>query len=494
MLVLKQLQGLVEALASMHEPSANSPGHNGRNATQPPSLSPGRNKSRNATSLEVPLTSVNGNPLPAISIDGPDDSRGGRGGSPALIVSPPESGEQDSAGDERRGRSASQGSDIWRHGDIKPENILRFIEGKDDAWIGTLKLADLGRAQKHSLMTQLRETREKEPWRTKWYEPPDLVEEVHERAQGKISRLFDIWSIGCVIFEVSLWLLYGYDSIQKFLDANRLATNEQSATPYWKKRGYGRYEVSETATQWMNHILQYDHERDCAIGDLVKLVRDRLLKVDLPPHSSKYLKGFRTNAADLKEQLHEIIAKAERDEKYLFSGFDRSKITSIAPHSELPNPNQISKPGSRSSLDPKDAEIRGPFVYRGSPTEIAQKRQYTDPIADQWEVSDDEAFKRSNIGDCQLPSDKPELCEACKNMDISSPEISFDRDTVERNWENETCGLCDLIYSVTIGRKFEDSKKIVLIRKFDSFVLAGTDQKLLRLCHTGDGKFCTFFP
>ena len=141
-------------------------------------------------------------------------------------------------------------------------------------------------------------------------------------------------------------------------------------------------------------------------------------------HSSKYLKGFRTNAADLKEQLQEIIAKAERDEKYLFSGFDRSKITSIAPHSELPNPNQISKPGSRSSLDPKDAEIRGPFVYRGSPTAIAQQREYTNTIRDQWEVVDDDEFIRSNIRECQLPSEKSDLYEACEKIDISSLDIS----------------------------------------------------------------------
>ena len=488
MLVLKQIQGLVEALASMHEQSTTSPGHNGRNATQPPSLSPGRNESRNATtSFEVNPTPVNGNPVPAISIDGPDDSREGRGGSPTLIVSPPESGEQDPPGSERRGRSPSQGSDIWRHGDIKPENILRFIEGNGDAWIGTLKLADLGRAQKHSLMTQLRETREKEPWRTKWYEPPDLAEEVHERAQGKISRLFDIWSIGCVIFELSLWLLYGYNSIQDFLDANSLATNEQSATPYWRKIGYGRYEVSETASEWMNHILQYDHERDCAIGKLVELVRDRLLKVDLPPHSLKYVKGYRTNAADLKEQLHETIAKAERDEKYLFSGFDRSKI--IAPHSELPNPKQISKPGSRSSLDPKDAEMRGAFALRGSPTAIAQQREYTNTIRDQWEVVDDDVFIRSNIRDCQLPSEKSDLCEACEKIDISSVEISFAREILKRNSEEEECDLCELVYSITKGRKIEDTKSIVLTKIVDSFVLRGSEQRLLRLCHTGEGKF-----
>ena len=186
----------------------------------------------------------------------------------------------------------------------------------DNAWIGTLKLADLGRAQQHMLKTLWRDTIEKEHWRTRWYEPPDLAVEMHEQAQGKISRLFDMWSLGCVVFETVLWLLHGFDSISRFQRGSNLTSDVQLATPYWTRISHARYEVSETASRWMNDILQHDPERDCAIGHLITLVKDRLLKVDLPPDSEIYTRGYRTNAADLKDQLERIIIRAETDEKY----------------------------------------------------------------------------------------------------------------------------------------------------------------------------------
>lgn len=44
----------------------------------------------------------------------------------------------------------------YRHGDIKPENILRF-PGRDTSQIGTLKISDLGSAQHHNVATRLRQ-------------------------------------------------------------------------------------------------------------------------------------------------------------------------------------------------------------------------------------------------------------------------------------------------------------------------------------------------
>ena len=119
---------------------------------------------------------------------------------------------------------------------------------------------------------------------------------------------------------------------------------------------------------------------------------------------------------------------------------------------------------------------------------MAQQRQYTNPIEDQWEVSDDDEFMRSNIRECQLPSKKPRLCEACSKINITSLEISFTRDILEKNSYDEECRLCEVVHTVTNGRNLEDSRKIVLTRTDDSFVLRGTEQKLLRLCQIGDGK------
>jgi hypothetical protein len=122
---------------------------------------------------------------------------------------------------------------------------------------------------------------------------------------------------------------------------------------------------------------------------------------------------------------------------------------------------------------------------------MAQQRLYTKSTEDQWAVSDDDEFMRSNIRDCLLPLGEPTLCEACRKMDITSPEISFARDTLVRKYYKEACALCGLIYSVLGVRKIWDSENIVFTRTFDSFVLRGTEQKLLRLCRTGDGKLRT---
>lgn len=176
---------------------------------------------------------------------------------------------------------------------------------------------------------------------------------------------------------------------------------------------------------------------------------------------------------------------------YLFSGFDRSYI--ITPSHKLPGPKQIPYHKSNSSLDFKNAEIRHTCVLRGSPTTMAQQRLYTKSIEDQWEVFDDDEFMRSNLRTCLLPLGKPNLCGACRMMDITSPEISFARDTLVRNYNRETCALCGLIYSVLRVRKIWDSENIVFTRTVDSFVLRGTEQKLLRLCRTGDGKLRTMF-
>lgn len=73
------------------------------------------------------------------------------------------------------------------------------------------------------------------------------------------------------LYKVSLWSLYCPLSIRDLLNANSLAKNEQYASPYRKMMEYGKYEVSEPASRWMNHILQYDSKRDCAIGNFISL-------------------------------------------------------------------------------------------------------------------------------------------------------------------------------------------------------------------------------
>lgn len=58
----------------------------------------------------------------------------------------------------------------WRHGDLKPKNILRFIEG--DTGLGVLKITDLGQAKCHQELTSVRSQPPQTLIGTKTYEAP----------------------------------------------------------------------------------------------------------------------------------------------------------------------------------------------------------------------------------------------------------------------------------------------------------------------------------
>jgi serine/threonine protein kinase len=371
----------------------------------------------------------------------------------------------------------------WRHGDIKPENILRFTKGDSSIWLGTLKLADLGRAQQHKLVTAQRHTTEKERWRTRWYEPPDLCEDLHKQAHRKISRLFDIWSMGCVIFESVIWLLYGSSEITRFQQID----TPTAATPYWRKTSGGRYQLTERADLWMQHILKHDAKQASAIGDLVKLVRDRLLKIELPPDSDVYTPGKRTNAKDMREQLKSILDRASSEPRYRFDGID--KFGSHPPPGDLHTPtrptaifpNYLSvPPGGRSTDNP---------VPVGNRTRIVNERSYTDGIIEDWHYPDDHYFAERMIVDDQIPEDD-RLCDDCKSIRIGMPELVFNKSSLDTNCEQ--CPLCELIIKATNRVDLPDDGQIRLTRDFDCFVANGSDNsmlKILRVCCTDQGNF-----
>ncbi|KAK6604875.1 tryptophanyl-tRNA synthetase [Botrytis cinerea] len=319
---MQQLHGLVQALEAIHYTRALSPGNGRKDSPPNPPNSPRLSSQKTAACKEDALD--NGEPyldsssLPTVTIDFEEDSDGDRIVPSILVSSDPVS------------LKATENSDLlnWRHGNIKQENILRFVTDQQDDELGNLKLADLGRAQQHQ------ETKSR-------------------RGQGKTSRLFDIWSMGCVMFEAVLWLLYGHGSHNVFLRANGFLTGEKGATPYWRKGKDGSYKLTEAVTGWIDHILEHDLERDGVIGDLIKLTRNRLLKIKLPSNSDIYAEDFHTNSKDLEQQLGRILERARGDENYVFSGADRTSMS-------LPNltnsaTNKSLRSASSSLLSVEDA-------------------------------------------------------------------------------------------------------------------------------------------
>jgi serine/threonine protein kinase len=87
---------------------------------------------------------------------------------------------------------------LWgRHGDIKAENILLF---GDEAW-PNLVVADLGIGALHRLISRS-EVQPKSISTTRTYRPPEV-----DMKTGKVSRAYDMWTLGCLFLDMLTWFL-----------------------------------------------------------------------------------------------------------------------------------------------------------------------------------------------------------------------------------------------------------------------------------------------
>lgn len=106
-----------------------------------------------------------------------------------------------------------------RHGDIKAENILWFKSRPEDPGDrGILVISDLGLTAINS-----DKSRSMQPntglKMTPSYRPPEC-----DIQGGRISRDFDIWTLGCLYLELVCWLLRGY--------AGKLNFDQARMTPF----------------------------------------------------------------------------------------------------------------------------------------------------------------------------------------------------------------------------------------------------------------------
>lgn len=101
-----------------------------------------------------------------------------------------------------------------RHGDIKPENILWFasLDGSSnrESRKGVLVITDLGIGEFHSTKTRSNIPNKGISF-TPDYRPPEC-----DLKAGTVSRLWDIWTMGCLFLEMICWLLGGQAAREKF--------------------------------------------------------------------------------------------------------------------------------------------------------------------------------------------------------------------------------------------------------------------------------------
>ncbi|KAK1965418.1 kinase domain-containing protein [Colletotrichum sublineola] len=194
-----------------------------------------------------------------------------------------------------------------RHGDLKPGNILHFTGGDDNN--GILKIADFGISRIHTETTFQRlgkATVTKST--TPSYEAP---EESFRQAR---SRKYDIWSMGCIFLEFALWLAESWDAVQAFDSARTPRRARQGEPRPWARFYKGMGAAAKVHPEVFRILARLRcsprSAPGTALGDLLDMVENHLLKVDVEA---------RFGAQDLSRRLGEIVSEARADAEYLFT-------------------------------------------------------------------------------------------------------------------------------------------------------------------------------
>ncbi|KAF5597857.1 serine threonine kinase [Fusarium pseudocircinatum] len=356
-----------------------------------------------------------------------------------------------------------------RHGDLKPENILRFRSSNPSA-LGTLKIADMGLAKHHEVSTRLRQNMTNTKYGTHRYEPPETVV---SKTQAT-SRLYDVWSMGCIILEFVVWLLDGQEGLNNFNDSIRGGVKHDYDPPYYITRGAADQMVAFIHPVVMQQLDDLSRRTEAqanksALGDLVTIVKEKLLIIDLPledrntPQLSESSQGpkithtispsdveseipRRVTAAYLRQSLTQILDRANNDPKYLFSGHlaQRRPLTPIPLRTD-----------SRSSLHP---DMANRIPRREKPANsfaITQMKGNIDIKV--WDFIVDNEFAKNFLGPSSTrptPTSATEresdaLCRKCAALDFWAPDFRVRDRLSDLKSEMHHCRWCAMRWTAS---------------------------------------------
>lgn len=203
---------------------------------------------------------------------------------------------------ERRGHSEVERELYGRHGDIKGENIV-FFQHEDHI---KLFITDFGLGQLHSRVSRSI-SNPRATQMTATYRAPEF-----DLPLGKISRVCDIFSLGCVFLEFVTWQLEGFTSAHdSFPDARLEVDVNQITSDTFFKIENNEAIVKPKVSGWVRRLLRnplcsHYHK------DFLSLIEEKMLapaakdriRSDLLVERLRVLsKGCRTDSSYWQEPL-----------------------------------------------------------------------------------------------------------------------------------------------------------------------------------------------
>ncbi|KAI3336766.1 hypothetical protein HD806DRAFT_517809 [Xylariaceae sp. AK1471] len=368
-----------------------------------------------------------------------------------------------------------------RHGDLKPGNgihrdayclILRF-GATDNNIFGTLKIGDWGLAKLHSMATVLRQEKGLDTttkYGTPLYEPP----EVQLGEVTLLSRQYDVWSMGCVILEIMIWLLYGYHGVKKFrVDVKGPSRDQLPCYHFKTENGEHKATLRPIVIKWLDHMANDEPRcsQDTALGALLSLVRNKMLVVQLPPGmgQTRYVKNW------------EVPTRRE---------------SPLEPVVDSPTPGLLVTAATnlRDNFDPRRIQ-----AYRATSSELLEllEQEVMDdeaPLDSEWAIHDDNSFASLVLSSLQnitgLESTQPHnsslLCLSCQKYDFfRSIGFSVEYTSHDLKTRSTSCELCALFWKTVQQQPGTIPERIRFDRVQSHLVMNNAGSPVLSICGSG---------
>ncbi|KAI3324944.1 HET-domain-containing protein [Xylariaceae sp. AK1471] len=376
-----------------------------------------------------------------------------------------------------------------RHGDLKPENILH-AGGR-----GNFLIADVGLSKIHNDTTENRNISSSMKYGTRRYEAPEIYMD-----SGKpISRDYDIWSMGVLLLEWLVWLVYGNDKsgMQKLSLINKFAH-------FWEisKKTFQVAEAAQTLMEEMESILA----RETALGELLELIRTRLLVIALVGDHGRLEMG-RAKASELSRRMHEIYERAEREPSYRFDQkvWLRRTPSESGPTLDLPErPRQPRGLGAASTSDNSDRVYLGKSGHDNIPSISVElvdstpslqqlplppdeyNNRETNKLNDTWESKADNIFARKVFDQINWETLKPRatettICESCKTMNVWAAGFRVHYKMPELKATSKACDICNLLYESLLQNGVGAAHEGELVRVESTFKMNSTGKPIISL-------------